>query len=535
MTTLKTIGGRPFLQVLFQSIFENSFRTNAAVIGTQLLVNITAFSVGVPGYNALGLYDPALVVKLAFVSIPSTIVGCSAGDHITDRYLRLWYAAFAACAAISLLLRARRLEAKARSSIAQRTVGDLPLFDINPDNDVHANIDEYFFSPGNYLDTASGDVVERVELLDESVHDGGVHIERTGIDDVIQMDIPSESTASAAFQAVTELLGTNVVNEDHLDELSHGSENEREEHENDVEPANIHESSVFIENTNIGIDFAGNPPVVIPGLQEMNSRLTDQEILNEAVAHVRWSSAHNSFDVCSFEDILEPENGGVAVQNEGLMEFSYRQDNFGNFSGILHRAQSLSINSLNSWSHSAHSFISMTAVRRNSEPIIPDIFTGDSFVRTNIDLPETEYLLGEPGNGNSNSDPLTRAASSPEFTTDSWPLLDLALELYTQPSLSAVDKGILCAGGVLGGALNVGVAESVLVVLVGVHDVPLAAAATAAICVAFHAQMTGSMLDALKSAGDPTKPRVADVIPWPLVVSILPGKSTNNELYMIIY
>jgi len=210
------------------------------------------------------------------------------------------------------------------------------------------------------------------------------------------------------------------------------------------------------------------------------------------------------------------------------VEFSYGGDRFGNFSGILHRAQSLSINSLNSWSHSAHSFISMSAMRRNSNPetIIPDIFTGDSFVRTNIDLPEStfEFLPGESTNGNSNPDALTRAASSPEFTTENWPLLDRALELYNQPSLSPGDKGILCAGGLLGGCLGVGVAESVLIVLVGVHDVPLSASATAAICVAFHAQMTGSMLDALKSAADPTKERVADVIPWHLVFSILPGK-----------
>lgn len=532
---MKSIGGRPFLQVLFQSIFKNSLRTSEAVIGTQLLVNITAFSVGIPGYNALGLYDPELVVKLAFVSIPSTIVGCSVGDHVRDRYLRLSYAAFAACAAVSLLLRAKRLEAKSRPTIPiipLRTVEDLPLFDINPENDVHLNIDEDVFGPpGIFMDSGNEDAFGHTELLNESVWNGE-HTEKTGIDDVLQMDIPSESTASAAFRTVTELIAANATKEDHFDELSHGSDGEDVIHGNDAEFADIHEEQPVnisvIENSVFEDDFEVPPPDEILGLDETNSRLTDQDIFQEAVTHVRWSSAHNSFDVRSFDDILEPENGGLTVQSEEMVEFSYGGDRFGNFSGILHRAQSLSINSLNSWSHSAHSFISMSAMRRNSNPetIIPDIFTGDSFVRTNIDLPEStfEFLPGESTNGNSNPDALTRAASSPEFTTENWPLLDRALELYNQPSLSPGDKGILCAGGLLGGCLGVGVAESVLIVLVGVHDVPLSASATAAICVAFHAQMTGSMLDALKSAADPTKERVADVIPWHLVFSILPGK-----------
>ena len=38
------IGGRPFLQVLFQAVFKNSFRDSSEVIATVLWVNIVAFS-----------------------------------------------------------------------------------------------------------------------------------------------------------------------------------------------------------------------------------------------------------------------------------------------------------------------------------------------------------------------------------------------------------------------------------------------------------------------------------------------------------
>jgi len=88
------------------------------------------------------------------------------------------------------------------------------------------------------MDSGNEDAFERTELLDESVWNGE-HTEKTGIDDVLQMDIPSESTASAAFRTVTELIAANATKEDHFDELSHGSDGEDVIHGNDAEFADI--------------------------------------------------------------------------------------------------------------------------------------------------------------------------------------------------------------------------------------------------------------------------------------------------------
>lgn len=387
------VGGRPFLQVLFQAVFVDSIRTSAEVIATALLVNIIAFSLGVPGYGALGLYDSRLVLNIATVSVPAAILGASASGYVTEKLLRLCYAGLAAVAAAALAARARRLSPPKSAPVSERSL----LVPITSD---HCTLPTDVFSrEGNFLLT---DDVERLSLLDDSDAED---------DGLVESAQPGQIDRSYQNKLLNMLASSRRI-------LS----------------ASISSTISFVRST-----------------------------------YALLSPSANS-------------SGVVDIRNNGHKAVPYQ----------LTRVLSASVSSLNTLSTTAQSFISMSASA------------------TSTFLPTDEPIPAMYGSLYSN-------------TQLSWPLLDLALARYHRPSLTTSDKSALAFGGLLCGALGVGVPESVLIVLVGLHNVPLAAAATTAISVAFYAQMVASMMDAIATTADATSPRIAESVPWALVLALVPG------------
>ncbi len=367
------VGGRPFLQVLFQAVFTNSLRTSAQVIATALLVNTIAFSLGVPGYGSLGLYDPKLVLDLATVAVPAAILGASAGSYVPDRYLRLTYSVLAFATACSLAARARRLAQRDAARLAATATTE----DESKQTNVNSNINsEAFCDEGNFLSTID---VECIDMLDESESDNEGDSERV----VLQ---PSGYRFGSLY---------NIANS----------------------------SVVSFCSSFTSLRRGGDSS---PAVHDADDRKTDP------------------------------------------------------LTQMLLASRTLST--------TASSLLSMSA----TDSLLPTT-TSTTYGTVNDQQPAQ------------------------------WPLLDIALTMYTRPNLTTRGKAILGAGSVLCGALGVGTAESILVVLVALHDIPLASAATAAISVAFYAQMTASVMDGVASAADASTPRIAESVPWSLVFSLLPG------------
>lgn len=416
------VGGRPFLQILFQAVFKNSLRTSSEVIATALLVNTIAFSLGVPGYNALGLYDSNLVLQLATVSVPAAVLGASAGSYVPDRGLRLVYSALASATSAALLARASRLASLSNtadhSRVRKESTAVTPLLATLPKSPPLSQLasvtsilsessvpgpTESFSREGNFLFT---DEVEHINMLDES-------------------DADDEAEGEAHRFALYRPIGA--------DNTSHS--------------CHIEDDSETDEETQNGFTL---------------------------LRPCRLLQRISSYSFASFSANRRPRRR--------------KQD-------PLTRMMQASRISLSSLTSSAQSLLSMSA----STTVLPRNGTTTGISSTSL------Y-------GSTNNDRPVQ-----------WQLLDLALARYTRPTLTATSKGILFFGGLLCGALGVGVAETVLLTLVGVHDVPLAAAATSSLSVAFYAQMTASVMDGVASSGDMSTPHIAESVPWGLVAAIVPG------------
>lgn len=405
------VGGRPFLQILFQAVFVDSLRTSTEVIATALLVNTIAFSLGVPGYGSLGLYDSRLILDIATVSVPAAILGASAGAFFTDKVLRLVYAVLVACAAAALAARAQRLVPQTQPKANTESA---PLIASSPLSDSTAVQlpSEVFSREGNFLFI---DDVERLSLLDDSDSEYG---------DVPEIDLPELDIENQFLHR-----------EQFADMLGRGR-------------------SLFFNSVNTLLLYA--------------------------------SSARSMLSPTANTILPNTVTAGNDVRKE-------RRQTIYPLTQVLQS----SMTSLTSLSCTAKSLISMSASA-----------TGAALL---------------PTSAQAASPPPSQYGALPTINHSSWPLLDLALARYDRPALSPRDKCVLLVGGLLCGALGVGVPESVLIVLVGLQNIPLAVAATSAISVAFYAQMVASMMDAVASAADAAEPRIAESVPWGLVAALVPG------------
>jgi len=419
------IGGRPLLQVLFQAVFTDSLRSSPQVIACALIVNVFAFSLGVPGYTSLGLYDSKLALDLATVAVPATILGVSAGSFCSDATLRSTYAALLALTACVCVARMRRLT---------------PQEENVQDNNNNTSQQHH-----HLLSTASPKlqkIPSNSSLQDAAISRQGLFYTSIDVNDLSMLD---ESDAD----------------DDHHDDDEITEHTDDDDEEGDISPYSV---------------MYPNPPPRLASNKKRRRRVFP-----------------------SLES-LEPQHHINNIHHEP-------QD-------ALSRMLAASASSLSFLSTNAHSFISMSATNQSLLPVHASAAPGYGAIH---DVPNTH-----PIPPTAHAIPPT-TPTSPNTSQQSWPLLDLAKLRYTRPALTPNGKAILCFGGMLTGALGVGTAESVLIALIGLYDVSLPCAATAAISTAFYAQMTASVMDGLASTYDTSAPKIAESVPWKLIAALLPG------------
>lgn len=151
------ISARPFFLLLFQLVLPRllpslALKNIAQGVSAILIINISAFSVGVPGYAALGLTDDKLLQPLAIIAIPATIFGASAAPYLAPAVGHSFYALLLIVLGTVCALRSReklydsihhqQRHGEENNSLLANDFEDTPLRHENfapPGNFVHAN------------------------------------------------------------------------------------------------------------------------------------------------------------------------------------------------------------------------------------------------------------------------------------------------------------------------------------------------------------------------------------------------------------